>query len=280
MAGRLPATTATRMLPSLLAVIAVDFDVSIVTIGSFLAIARLAGLAAPFAGWLVARFGSRKVLLASLDGFCAIATGLAVASRIWVFGPLLVGLAIVSMGYEASATAQIYQMAPAESRTRYLGRLDLGWSIGLLIGVPIATVLAVASWRFAYVATAVLAGLALIRLLGAGGDIGPGGLVKGKRENRASWFDIARKSWPVFAAFGLPLHRSSGQRSCRYCRTGVLAISATALAFGSTRLAVGVGTLALLLAGHDGEHQRGSWSAGLGPLRQPSKIRAGFRAAR
>ncbi|MEE9417653.1 MAG: MFS transporter, partial [Acidimicrobiales bacterium] len=202
MAGRLPATSATRMLPSLLAVIAIDLGVSIVTIGSFLAVARLAGLAAPLAGWLVERSSPLQVLVASLGGFFLAAIALATAPTIWIFGPALVGLAVVSIGYEASATAWISSVAPTNSRTRFLARLDLAWSLGLLIGVPIATTLAGVSWRLAYCATGILAVAVLLRLRRGGELIVAKNVVPSSVAHGTSWVAIARSSWATFAAFG------------------------------------------------------------------------------
>ena len=174
--GRLPSTTATRMLAPLLGVIATGVGVSLVTAGAFVAVFEAAGLTSPAAGWLVDRVGARRALATSLVVFAAAASAAAAAPNGWVFAGALLALGLGANVYEAGAVVWIASASSFRERAAWMGRYELSWAGGLLIGVPVAGVLSLASWRLAFAALAALALLARVALaprLGRGGGPAP-----------------------------------------------------------------------------------------------------------
>jgi predicted MFS family arabinose efflux permease len=155
--GRLPTTTGTRMLAPLLGVIAKGIGVSLVTAGTLIAAFELAGLTAPAAGWFVDRVGPRRALAVALGGFSGAAALAAISPNATVFVVGLVAMGLASNVYESAAVVWLAGATQYLERAVWMGRYELSWAGGLLIGVPIAGVVSLASWRLAFMMLAVVA---------------------------------------------------------------------------------------------------------------------------
>jgi MFS family permease len=126
--GRLPQTTSIRMLAPLLGAIAAGVGVSIVTAGAFVALFEGVGLLAPAAGWLVDRFGPRRVLRVALAGFSLTATVTGAAIGGGTFAAALFALGLCVTLYEAAMIAWVASASDYASRGAWMSRLDLAWA--------------------------------------------------------------------------------------------------------------------------------------------------------
>lgn len=200
--GRLPATTATRMLAPLLGVIAAGVGVSLVTAGVMIAVFEAMGFASPLAGWAVDRFGAGRAMVVSLAAFGAASLLAAGASGLPTFAVAIVALGLTAMVYESASTAWVAGVTPYHQRAELLGRLDTAWAGGLLVGVPIVAALSLWTWRAAYVAVAALAFVAWWhvrrRLTAIPAVIVPVAITRPCWQ----WTTIRRGMW-FFASFGL-----------------------------------------------------------------------------
>ena len=205
--GRLPATTATRMLAPLLGVIAAGVGMSLVTAGALVAVFEAMGFASPVAGWVIDRVGARRTMLVALAGFGAAALGAAASSGLPSFAIAIVGLGLTAMVYESASTVWVAAATPYHQRAAMLGRLDTAWAGGLLAGVPIVAALSLWTWRSAYVAVAALTFAAwwqvrrrVVAPTPAAGAV-PTGAVPGGRP-RWRWPTVRRGLW-IVVPFGL-----------------------------------------------------------------------------
>lgn len=160
--GRLPATTLTRMLAPLLGVIAAGLGVSVVDAGVILAAFELSGLTAPVAGWCVDRIGPHRALTGGLVAFAAAAGAASIAPGAATFGAALVATGLAANVYEAASVVWIAGATSFAERAAWMGRYELSWAGGLLVGVPIAALLSLGSWRLPFAAAALVAVVARV----------------------------------------------------------------------------------------------------------------------
>jgi predicted MFS family arabinose efflux permease len=210
--GRLPQTTSIRMLAPLLGAIAAGVGVSIVTAGAFVALFEGVGLLAPAAGWLVDRFGPRRVLRVALAGFSLTATVTGAAIGGGTFAAALFALGLCVNLYEAAMIAWVASASDYASRGAWMSRLDLAWAGGLLVGVPIVGALSLITWRLAYVAVAVVGAVAFLAIdrqlhdphhQHDRHDEGRHGQRSHHRERAPRNWSALRGGVPLFAAFAL-----------------------------------------------------------------------------
>lgn len=139
-----------RVLAPLLGVIAVGLSVPLVQVGTALAVYEAAGLLSPAAGWIIDRVGAARVAVGALWAFSISVGTTALAPSIWVFGSLLVIVGVATISYETAAISWISNRTAFEHRASWLGRFELSWPAGLLLGLPLAAVLALWSWRYVF----------------------------------------------------------------------------------------------------------------------------------
>jgi predicted MFS family arabinose efflux permease len=104
--------------------------------------------------------------------------------------------------YESTSTAWVAGASPYETRAAWLGRLDVAWAGGLLVGVPVVAVLSLWTWRAAYVAIAALAFVAWWPVRRRVSAVHRPVLHLATRPARWEWSTVRRGLW-IFAAFGL-----------------------------------------------------------------------------
>ena len=162
--GRFASTALGRALAPLLAVIAAGLDADLVAVGVAVALFKGAGLLSPASGWLIDRFGPRSVALVGLTLFSAAAAGSSASFSAAFFAVALACAGFSSNLYESAATVWVSSLSAFNNRSRWLGRLDLAWPAGLLIGLPAAGALSQLSWRLAFGVAALMALASLCRI--------------------------------------------------------------------------------------------------------------------
>ncbi|GGV04759.1 hypothetical protein GCM10010275_50420 [Streptomyces litmocidini] len=149
-----------------------DLDVSVSLAGqSVTAFTLCYALAAPLLSAVLARWGTRAVLVAALVVFVLANTGTALAGS---YAALLGTRALAGAGAglftPAAATAAV-ALVPPERRGRALGLVLGGMSAGTVLGVPLGLLVAAASgWR---AALWLITGLGLAALLGVATALPP-----------------------------------------------------------------------------------------------------------
>ncbi|MEM9036668.1 MAG: MFS transporter [Actinomycetota bacterium] len=152
------------MLAPLLGVIAVGLDADLVAVGVAVALFEAAGLVSPLSGWLIDRIGPPRVALVGLALFASASFGAAGSPNVVVLAIALAGAGVSSNLVESAATVWVSARSSFAERATWLGRLDLAWPAGLLIGLPIAGGLSLISWRLAFVAVSAVALGSCLRL--------------------------------------------------------------------------------------------------------------------
>jgi MFS family permease len=111
------------------------------------------GLALPIAGWMVDRFGPRKVLLITLPTYGLATTSLAFLGNIWQL--YLIHGVLVGMSFGASSLIAVPTLVAQWFRKRRgvtLGVSFIGLATGQLVLVPLSMAIILnIGWRFAYV---------------------------------------------------------------------------------------------------------------------------------
>lgn len=113
---------------------------------------------------------------------------------------------ISAAAYLPTCYAFVGDAVPYESRAKVMGRIMFGWSISLVVGVPLGGVIGeLYGWRFSFLAIAVVGLLALFMIFRLR-----------KLANRLSKYDVIERSvqWPfprpVWAIFGVTLFNMLG----------------------------------------------------------------------
>ena len=124
----------------------------------------LAFTAPPMALWC--RSVPRRTLL--IAGMALLGAATLACAMVSTFGQLLLARAACGVAaglFIPSCYAWIGENVPAERRAQAMGRVMAGWSVALVLGIPAGGWLAEAlGWRAAFVATSVVAVIAVIAL--------------------------------------------------------------------------------------------------------------------
>lgn len=107
---------------------------------------------------LIDRFGSRKMLMRGLIAL-TLGIGLSALAENWVLLALFQALAGLGAGVVLPATyALVTKTAPKGQEARLLGRVLTGWSVSLVLGVPVSALIADAlGWRACFLVLGLLA---------------------------------------------------------------------------------------------------------------------------
>ena len=160
--ARTAANTALRLVYPFLPAIARGLQVSPGSLGIFVALRNLGGLATPAAARASERYGRRWMMLVAMltvvagSAFSALGTSLA-----------LVGVGIVAVGlakpaFDISMQAWFGDRVPYRERGRIFGITELTWSVALLLIVPAGRLIELTSWRVPFAVISLLAALGAV----------------------------------------------------------------------------------------------------------------------
>ena len=134
------------------------------TAGAFSSFYILHGLAGPFVGSLVDRFGSRRIFL---SGSLFLGIGLALCSltrswwQLYLFFGVLTPMGVAATGWVPNTT--VIQNSFKEKRGLAMGLISAGIGIGIVICVPsIQQLITRVGWRMAYLIMAIVIPLTII----------------------------------------------------------------------------------------------------------------------
>jgi predicted MFS family arabinose efflux permease len=149
-----------------LAEVASDLDVSTATAGQLRSVSGLAaGLVALWMGALTARVGLRAMLLLGLGALAAGSLASAAAPSFAVLAAAQVAVGAGIAAVLAAGLAAAAEWSPPERSTKVLSWTLIGQPAAWIVGMPIAGLVGVLSWRLGWIvlpfAVAVLAGAAI-----------------------------------------------------------------------------------------------------------------------
>ncbi|MEX1166763.1 MAG: MFS transporter [Hydrogenophaga sp.] len=157
MVGNVVIGTGVMMVPGALNDISVSLNISIPQAGQLItAAAILMGLGAPLFAGVVAGWDRRKLLTLSLVWY-GVMTGIsALAPNYAILLPLRVLTVIAPAIFTPQAAASVGLMVSPAQRGRAITFVFLGWSVALVIGMPLSAWIAgESSWRWAFALVAV-----------------------------------------------------------------------------------------------------------------------------
>lgn len=142
----------------LLVTIAASFDASITQMGLIVSLGEFAGIAAPLLCRSIDRRPRSVSVRRGLVLLCAASLTAAASPSLAVLGAAFVAVSAANIIFGAASLAWIADHVELESRSVMVGRLEMSWSLALIVGVPIVAAISdVATWRLAYVLVAALA---------------------------------------------------------------------------------------------------------------------------
>lgn len=145
----------------LLVTIGASFDASITQIGLIVSLGEFAGLVAPLLCRSIDHKARRASVQRALLMLCVASLLAAVSPALPVLAAAFVLVSAANIILGAASGAWIADNVALSSRSAMVGRLELSWSLALLVGVPTAAAISeVATWRLAYVGVASAALLA------------------------------------------------------------------------------------------------------------------------
>ena len=149
--ARLVANACYRFAPPFLAIIAKSFDVSLSQIGVAIFVSELTGFASPFLGRVVDRLSHRNAMVLGLLGTGIGCTIAAAAPNVVVFAIGVTFLGLTKQAFDLGLGAWIADFVPYNQRGKVVGITEMGWALGLLVGVSLmGIVTSLTNWRIGY----------------------------------------------------------------------------------------------------------------------------------
>ena len=149
--ARLVANACYRFAPPFLAIIAKSFDVSLSQIGVAIFVSELTGFASPFLGRVVDRLSHRNAMVLGLLGTGIGCTIAAAAPNVVVFAIGVTFLGLTKQCFDLGLGAWIADFVPYNQRGKVVGITEMGWALGLLVGVSLmGIVTSLTNWRIGY----------------------------------------------------------------------------------------------------------------------------------
>lgn len=149
--ARLVANACYRFAPPFLAIIAKSFDVSLSQIGVAIFVSELTGFASPFLGRVVDRLSHRNAMGLGLLGTGIGCTIAAAAPNVVVFAIGVTFLGLTKQCFDLGLGAWIADFVPYNQRGKVVGITEMGWALGLLVGVSLmGIVTSLTNWRIGY----------------------------------------------------------------------------------------------------------------------------------
>ncbi|MES2245901.1 MAG: MFS transporter [Pseudomonadota bacterium] len=208
--------TESFMVAGLLPVLAADLQVSAARAGQLVLLFALSyAIGSPLMAALLARFGRRPLLIASLATFAGLTAAASMAHGIAQLALARVALGLVAGVFLPTASAVAAAMVSPALRGRALAIVTGGGTVAVALGVPLgAWIAGWGGWRTAYLLIAAVAALATWGLF-----VGlPRTLVQAKADAapRTSAFAVAREPGVAPALLATVLWATGGFSFCTY----------------------------------------------------------------
>lgn len=244
--SRLGANAVYRFSAPFLPTIASGLDVSLSRLGAAIAISEAVGLTAPLVGRRIDRRHHPTTMALGLVGVTAGALVAAAGPNIVWFVVGLVLLAVAKIVFDVALGAWTASHVPYERRGRVVGLVETSWALGMLVGVStMGLVTALTSWRWGYVAGAVMTTAAVaavvVRLGSEPRSVpaaytpdaldephGPGGIGRRGMWMVAAMFALTAAAQSLFFTFGAWLEDEFG--------FGAVALTAVTFGLGGLEL--------------------------------------------
>jgi len=215
------------------------FSTSTGAITGILGIAELGGLTTPLFGKTLDRGRHRLVFVASLLLVTA-SSVIALGGSIATFGIAMLLLIVGVSNLTVAGLAFIGDRVSYSSRGRAIGTYETSWALSLLIGAPIlAFLIDRFEWRSAYIALAILTGLAALGTL----RTLPAPQPRDRSPSRSIFGGLPKNAWPPLVASagvagaGISVFVVMGAWLSDDYGLGVAGLGAIATALGAAELA-------------------------------------------
>ncbi len=136
------------------------------SVQSVLALQSATGLSAPFMGPYGDRYGRKRVMLACLLLLTLAGVVGFLLPQFTLFAVVMVAFGLAKSIFDPSVQAYIAEIVPYKRRGRAMGIIEFSWSLGLVVGAPIAALtlaLGGIRWFFLVVAVAGVAAMVLLQ---------------------------------------------------------------------------------------------------------------------
>lgn len=215
------------------------FSTSTGTLTGILGLAELGGLTTPLFGKTLDRGRHRLIFVASLLLVTA-SSVIALGGSIATFSIAMLFLIVGVSNLTVAGLAFIGDRVSYSSRGRAIGTFETSWALSLLIGAPfLAFLIDRFGWRSAYIALALLTGLAALATLRSL----PAPQLRDTTSSKSIFVGIPRNAWPPLiasagvAGAGISVFVVTGAWLSDDYGLGVAGLGAIATAFGAAELA-------------------------------------------
>lgn len=158
--------TGTRMIYPFIPNYAAGLGLTVVNFSWLIFIRSMAGMAGPIFGLLADRYGRRNLMTLGLLCQCFGAVGVALTSRWWAAGPMMIfGLSLAA--FIPAEQAYISDRVSYDKRGRALAVVEFSWALAGILSLPlIGWLIEYFGWRTSFLAIGILSlfGVVLIRL--------------------------------------------------------------------------------------------------------------------
>lgn len=226
-----------------------SLGVSLGSVQSVLAVQSASGVAAPLAGPLADRYGRKRMMTGSL--LLLVLAGLVgfALPQFAVFAAVMIVFGVAKFVFDPSVQAYVAEIVPFARRGRALGTIEFSWSLGLIVGAPIAGLaLALGGVRWVFLAIAVAAAVSLVLVQHRLPSDAPDGKVKLQPVGPLQALGIVSRSPLALLALGYSVCLSASNEIILI--TYAAWFSAT---FGVAEAALGVTAIAIAAAEIVGE---------------------------
>lgn len=118
-----------------------QFNVSLGSVQSIMALQAAVGVTSPAFGPLSERFGRKRMLLVALMMIAGAAVMGALLPRFWLFALVMITFGVAKIIFDPAMSAYLADRVPYQRRAMALGTTELAWAGSLLIAAPVVGVL-------------------------------------------------------------------------------------------------------------------------------------------
>lgn len=229
--------------------IARSLGVPLGSVQSVLAVQAASGVAAPLAGPLADRYGRKRMMTSSLLLIVVAGTVGALVPSFGVFAGVMLLFGVAKWVLDPALQAYLAEIVPFSRRGRAIGAVELSWSLGLVVGAPVAAIgLALGGMQVVFGAIALMTLLALILLHRRLPSDAPTGQIRMKAISPLAAVRIVSRSKMALLALGYSVMLSASNEIIFITYAAWFAAT-----FGVAEAALGVTALAIAAAEIVGE---------------------------